>query len=62
MPQGKPAGTLCVNLSREHYHCLIWGTNQYPAVCAQFQPQEEVCGATRAEALQLIETLELLSS
>lgn len=43
MPLGKPAGVPCVQLS-DDLRCLIFGQAARPAVCAQLQPQAEMCG------------------
>lgn len=57
MPDGKPAGVRCVNLSSEGL-CVLWGKPEYPAVCRRFTPQKWVCGETAGEALSLISALE----
>jgi hypothetical protein len=57
MPGGKPAGTPCVNLTAAG-RCAVWGTAAYPPVCRAFQPDPEVCGASRSEALQRLGQLE----
>ncbi|WP_407349867.1 Fe-S-cluster oxidoreductase [Congregibacter variabilis] len=64
MPQGKPAGVVCVNLNSaaNNYRCKIWGTADYPAVCAKFAPQIDTCGASRDEAIQLLSLMELHTS
>lgn len=61
MPQGKPAGVTCVNLDPESRRCRIWGTEDYPAVCRRFQPEPDVCGDNREQALQLMSRLEQLT-
>lgn len=60
MPNGKPAGVRCVNLS-DDYRCRIWGTPEYPSVCAEFRPTLEECGHDRPEALVLLARLEELT-
>ena len=57
MPDGKPAGVRCVNLSEEG-RCVLWGKENYPAVCRNFRPSPEVCGDDSAQALALIAALE----
>jgi hypothetical protein len=57
MPEGKPAGVRCVNLSAEG-RCVLWGTPQYPKVCRDFTPSAWVCGDTAEQALALISALE----
>jgi len=58
MPNGKPAGTRCIQLSPDN-HCLIFGTPERPAVCGQFSASPDVCGNTREEAIFLITELEI---
>ena len=57
MPNGKPAGVRCFNLS-EDYLCKIFGHPDRPQLCDGFKPGTDVCGTTREEALQLISILE----
>jgi len=57
MPQGKPAGVRCVQLTAEN-HCAIFGQPERPAVCAAFGADPEVCGSSTAEALHLLGWLE----
>jgi hypothetical protein len=61
MPDGKPAGVACVNLDPERHLCRIWGSPQYPEVCRQFAAEPAICGNTRAEALEIIARLEMLT-
>ncbi|MGS2724797.1 YkgJ family cysteine cluster protein [Porticoccus sp. GXU_MW_L64] len=58
MPNGKPAGVVCVNLDPVDYHCRIWGTADYPDVCRQFAPAAYVCGSDRQQAILLLGELE----
>ena len=57
MPQGKPAGVRCVQLTAEN-HCAIFGQPERPAVCAAFSADPAVCGSSTAEALHLLGWLE----
>ncbi|GHO89754.1 YkgJ family cysteine cluster protein [Dictyobacter formicarum] len=57
MPDGKPAGVRCVNLTSDN-RCRLFGKPERPAVCVAFQPQEDICGRSSQEALQIITTLE----
>ncbi|MEP5766698.1 MAG: YkgJ family cysteine cluster protein [Halieaceae bacterium] len=61
MPQGKPAGVVCVNLDPLSYQCQIWGTPGYPSLCAQFHPAANICGDSREEAIRLITELEIVT-
>lgn len=53
MPEGKPAGTPCVNLD-EDLGCTLFGHADRPAVCSLLQPEADLCGDSREEALMLI--------
>jgi hypothetical protein len=53
MPQGKPAGVRCVQLSDDNL-CSIFGSDQRPAVCGSLQPGEEMCGDSAVEAMDRI--------
>ena len=57
MPQGKPAGVRCVQLSPEN-HCLLFGLPERPSVCRQLQPSLEMCGHTNEEAFRFLTMLE----
>jgi hypothetical protein len=58
MPNGKPAGVRCVQLG-DDLRCAIFGRPERPACCAGLQPQAEMCGATRGEALAWLTQLEM---
>lgn len=58
MPAGKPAGVPCVQLDASA-RCRLFGLPERPRVCLGFRPEPEVCGASAAQAMQLIATLEL---
>ena len=60
MPFGKPAGVRCVNLDEQNL-CRLFGKVERPLVCQQFQPEAQVCGEARAQALQLLSELERLT-
>lgn len=53
MPNGKPAGVRCVQLSDDNL-CLIFGRAERPAVCSSFQAELSVCGNSALEAIKLI--------
>lgn len=61
MPNGKPAGVRCVQLA-DDYRCRIFGQPERPLVCSSLQPQREMCGATREEAMIYLTTLERLTA
>jgi len=57
MPQGKASGVRCVQLSADN-SCKLFGLTERPSVCLAFMADVSVCGATSAEALQLLGWLE----
>lgn len=57
MPDGKPAGVRCAQLG-DDLRCAIFGKPERPACCSGLQPQAEMCGASRAEALVWLTRLE----
>ena len=50
MPQGKPAGVRCIQLSDAN-RCRIFGQPERPACCSGLQPAADMCGDSRAQAL-----------
>jgi uncharacterized protein len=57
MPHGKPAGIPCVQLLPD-MRCAIFGRPERPAFCASLRPTEDMCGASRTDALHHLATLE----
>ena len=57
MPQGKPAGVHCVQLTADH-RCAIFGDPSRPAFCAGLAPAPEMCGSTREAAIHWLTRLE----
>lgn len=57
MPQGKLAGTRCVQLDSTN-RCRIFGQPQRPAVCRQLRPSADMCGSNATEALAWLTQLE----
>lgn len=57
MPEGKPAGVRCVQLTADN-RCALFGLPERPAVCVNLRPMEEMCGATAEEAVANIALLE----
>jgi Fe-S-cluster containining protein len=57
MPQGKPAGVRCVQLTGDN-RCALFGRPERPLVCEQFQPARDICGFTRREAMATLACLE----
>lgn len=61
MPHGKPAGVPCVQLDAE-LRCRLFGQPERPAVCVSLRPNEEMCGASREQALAYLNELERATS
>jgi uncharacterized protein len=57
MPEGKPAGVRCVQLSASNL-CMIFGKPERPEVCARLRPEPQMCGNSRAGAIASIALLE----
>jgi Fe-S-cluster containining protein len=57
MPQGKPAGVRCVQLTDDNA-CAIFGRPERPAVCRTLRPSPAMCGVDRAQALATLDALE----
>lgn len=57
MPHGKPAGVRCLQLDTAG-RCLIFGQPERPTVCSGLQPDAEMCGETREQALRFLTALE----
>lgn len=57
MPNGKPAGVRCVQLTADN-RCKLYGKPERPAVCTSLRPSEEMCGTSTSEALIHLEWLE----
>lgn len=60
MPDGKPAGVRCVQLSDDNL-CKIFGQPERPAVCNRLRPLEEMCGSSAEEAILYLTELERLT-
>lgn len=61
MPDGKPAGVRCVQLTDDN-RCKLYGKPERPAVCVGLQPMPEMCGACAEEALAYLAALELATA
>ena len=57
MPEGKPAGVRCVQLTDDN-RCRLYGRPDRPAVCENLRPNREMCGQSAAEALEYLQELE----
>lgn len=60
MPEGKPAGVRCVQLTPGNA-CLLFGLPERPAVCVGLRPGLEMCGETRDGAMSYLVRLEILT-
>jgi len=58
MPNGKPAGVPCVQLTNDH-RCAIFGQPDRPEVCAGLKPSPEMCGADQPAAIRWLTSLEM---
>ncbi|PLZ01233.1 zinc/iron-chelating domain-containing protein [Burkholderia sp. WAC0059] len=57
MPNGKPAGERCVQLDGQ-MRCRIFGSPSRPACCSGLQPERDMCGDSRDDALAWLTRLE----
>jgi Fe-S-cluster containining protein len=60
MPNGKPAGVRCVNLSDDNL-CKIHDSKDSPQVCKNLIPSREMCGSSYEHALEYLTNLEALT-
>lgn len=61
MPDGKPAGVRCIQLTPD-FRCALFGSPDRPKVCASLPAMLDICGSTRLEALDLIADMERLTA
>lgn len=57
MPEGKPAGVRCLQLTSDH-RCRLYGKPERPEVCVRLRAEPEMCGESREEALAYLGMLE----
>lgn len=57
MPDGKPAGVRCVQLT-DDLRCRLFGHPDRPACCDGLRPSAEMCGDDREHALAWLTRLE----
>ena len=60
MPDGKPAGVKCVQLTEEN-KCLLFENPDRPQVCINLRPSEEMCGETFENAFSYLSFLEKIT-
>ncbi|MBN2002217.1 MAG: YkgJ family cysteine cluster protein [Anaerolineae bacterium] len=61
MPNGKPAGVRCVQLTPDNL-CRLFGHPDRPQVCIRLRPDEEMCGQNAEEALAWLHALEIATT
>ena len=61
MPEGKPAGVRCVQLTPDN-RCRLFGQSDRPEVCVRLRPNAEMCGQDADEAYAYLWALELATS
>ena len=61
MPNGKPAGVRCIQLTAKNT-CAIFGLPERPIVCRQLRAEPGMCGGDATEALRLLDALERQTS
>ncbi len=57
MPNGKPAGMRCVQLTADN-RCRLFASPERPAVCKNLRPAREMCGESAGEAFAWLEEME----
>jgi hypothetical protein len=60
MPEGKPAGTRCIQLDEQNL-CRLFGKAERPEVCLRFSTGAELCGSSNEEAMDNLSELERLT-
>jgi len=60
MPDGKPAGTRCVQLSEDNL-CNLFGSSDRPEFCCGLKATMEMCGNGQQQAMAYLSELELLT-
>ena len=58
MPDGKPAGVRCVQLTPDN-QCALFGKPERPQVCVRIRPTREMCGENAQQALVWLDWLEV---
>jgi hypothetical protein len=58
MPNGKPAGVRCVQLTADN-RCALFGMPGRPEICVRLRPQLSMCGTTFDEAIAILTDLEI---
>ena len=58
--EGKPAFTPCPHLTID-LQCSLFNSKDRPSVCSSLQPQTDLCGKNREEAIQILTHLEKMT-
>lgn len=61
MPDGKPSGVRCVQLTDDNL-CKLYGKPERPAVCNRLRPFKEMCGENAEEAYAYLIHLEEITA
>lgn len=61
MPNGKPAGVRCVQLTDDN-RCKLFGLPERPAVCVSLRPTEEMCRDSAEQAYAGLIELERITT
>jgi uncharacterized protein len=61
MPDGKPSGVRCVQLTDDN-RCKLFGSPDRPPVCVRLRPMLEMCGKSAEEAMHYLFQLEALTA
>jgi len=60
MPEGKPAGVRCCQLTPDN-RCKLFGRPERPPVCIRLKPSGEMCGKSAEHAFAYLAELEKLT-
>jgi uncharacterized protein len=61
MPNGKPAGERCIQLTSDN-KCKLFNHTDRPAVCSSLKASHEMCGTNNESALLYLAELERITS
>jgi uncharacterized protein len=61
MPQGKPAGVRCAQLTDDN-RCRLFGQPDRPLVCLNLRPSVEMCGTSDEQALAYLRWLDQVTA
>ncbi|MFD2673390.1 YkgJ family cysteine cluster protein [Marinicrinis sediminis] len=61
MPEGKPAGVRCVQLTEDN-RCKLFGKPERPEVCSSLQASIDMCGDSNEAAYAYLSMIEQATS